>query len=137
MRSSDWSSDVCSSDLSVLPKQKAPLRCFIDANIHQQHKQYKYHTVKVKLFFLSALMIFQYAANCQNTTVLSGSVNREDGQPVAGAMISMLNTNFSVYAGNDGIFTIEEVPAGGYILRAEERRVGTECLSTCRSRWPQ
>src|SRR3546814_4144679 len=62
-------------------------------------------------------MIFQYAANCQTTTVLSGSVNREDGQPVAGAMISLLNTNFSVYAGNDGNFTIEEVPAGGYILQ--------------------
>src|SRR3546814_11781496 len=32
-------------------------------------------------------------------------------------MISLLNTNFSVYAGNDGNFTIEEVPAGGYILQ--------------------
>src|SRR3546814_18084745 len=27
-------------------------------------------------------------------------------------------------------------PAGSFTTRSEERRVGKECVSTCRSRWP-
>src|SRR3546814_15764054 len=111
MRISDWSSEVCSSDL----------RCFIDANIHQQHKQYKYHTVKVKLFFLSALMIFQYAANCQTTTVLSGSVHREDGQPVAGPRIRLLNTSLDRKSGLEGRSVTVWLDSGGILPSTQKK----------------
>ena len=30
---------------------------------------------------------------------------------------------------------IVDCPGGGYTHRSEERRVGKECVSTCRSRW--
>src|SRR3546814_15081537 len=41
---------------------------------------------------------------------------------------------------NLGMFGIDEMfpvinPPQALILRSEERRVGTECVSTCRSRW--
>src|SRR3546814_6581711 len=36
--------------------------------------------------------------------------------------------------GIDGSFYFKPEP-GGRLWRSEERRVGTECVSTCRSRW--
>src|SRR3546814_5718914 len=70
MRISDWSSDVCSSDLSIAT-----------------HK-------------VCALLPLKWLAS----------------------------------AGRYRLFT-EETPIGVWILRSEERRVGKECVSTCRSRW--
>src|SRR3546814_11045005 len=36
----------------------------------------------------------------------------------------------------DGTLNGKQVPTGAYYyLRSEERRVGKECVSTCRSRW--
>src|SRR3546814_6583785 len=38
--------------------------------------------------------------------------------------------------GRDGTeYWIAAIPLGGYVKRSEERRVGKECVSTCRSRW--
>src|SRR3546814_2773558 len=78
MRISDWSSDVCSSDLAGLGGQAYPVRQHID----QQMKL--------------------------------GKVCRP-GDDRAGTIISL----------------VENQEPG----RSEERRVGKECVSTCRSRW--
>src|SRR3546814_4738915 len=37
--------------------------------------------------------------------------------------------------GADELINYKEVPAWGARARSEERRVGKECVSTCRSRW--
>src|SRR3546814_11710286 len=78
MRISDWSSDVCSSDLRRVPSQ-------------------------VRLF----------AAHVDTET--KGSPSANVGQIVGGYRIGP----FTPYA----------------TFRSEERRVWTECVSTCRSRW--
>src|SRR3546814_2624656 len=78
MRISDWSSDVCSSDLAVGQ----------DAD-----------------FVLQA-----------------GEVN--------GVGLCRLDRDRAAVLENDG-----DVMVGHESLRSEERRVGKECVSTCRSRW--
>src|SRR3546814_5619041 len=77
MRISDWSSDVCSSDLKGVPVTSAT-KCVLDR--------------------LAALQVELAPRDpgCQS------GVNREDSRP---------------------------------FRRSEERRVGKECVSTCRSRW--
>src|SRR3546814_5668305 len=39
------------------------------------------------------------------------------------------------YAADPGPCIVVAVPSGGPCARSEERRVGKECVSTCRSRW--
>src|SRR3546814_5591959 len=77
MRISDWSSDVCSSDLGIL---------FISTNPRGIHH------ARPRTFE------------------------------------SRTNSNF-------GMARIAAVFSDGAIGRSEERRVGKECVSTCRSRW--
>src|SRR3546814_2295715 len=84
MRISDWSSDVCSSDL------QRPLARGIEEALSRE-------------FFPAVLQQLQQRA-------LTGQLQRLDDDLVLGA-------------------------AGIAGERSEERRVGKECVSTCRSRW--
>src|SRR3546814_9831695 len=89
MRISDWSSDVCSSDLRALRVNLAAFRTDY-----------------------SDLQISQLVPLCC-VVVTNAAKARIKG------------------------FEIETVvrPAAWLQLRSEERRVGKECVSTCRSRW--
>src|SRR3546814_13779599 len=96
MRISDWSSDVCSSDLPMIHdvvhafygriRQDAVLGPIFDGVIQDR---WDYHLAKMCDFWSSVLLM----------------TGRYDGRPM---------------------------PAH---IRSEERRVGKECVSTCRSRW--
>src|SRR3546814_1356828 len=84
MRISDWSSDVCSSDL-------------------------------IRNYLSSSLTIF-IEPICDQFEVPAGGeavVTLEDGRPRS----------------------IDVHPDNWISIRSEERRVGKECVSTCRSRW--
>src|SRR3546814_3758811 len=87
MRISDWSSDVCSSDLQV-GQGEADLALF-------------------KAMNNTGGILFKYPSSQINKTV-EAFVKMQQG---------------------------EEVEAMEFIMRSEERRVGKECVSTCRSRW--
>src|SRR3546814_10799325 len=88
MRISDWSSDVCSSDLQILFHEMEPTESLL------------------------ALRAWQ-------TDV---------------ALIDDLTVPTNLHEVN--IETVELIDDSLYaILRSEERRVGKECVSTCRSRW--
>src|SRR3546814_16098807 len=80
MRISDWSSDVCSSDLLGLGDQHQAL---------------------------------------EGDAQLGGGEQAEGGEPHGGHPCPVAGW------------------AGGGGERSEERRVGKECVSTCRSRWSQ
>src|SRR3546814_6071121 len=86
MRISDWSSDVCSSDLSDRPPVKG---------IDESEKEDSRKALDTEPFSALAFKIMT--------------------DPFVGSL-----TFFRVYSG---------------VLRSEERRVGKECVSTCRSRW--
>src|SRR3546814_15382751 len=94
MRISDWSSDVCSSDLLTACRQIAGIA--------------------------EAAGIASYGG-----TFLESSIGTSAGLQVAAAERSV--TFGSEFIG--GIWLADE------IVRSEERRVGKECVSTCRSRW--
>src|SRR3546814_12613618 len=95
MRISDWSSDVCSSDL--------------------QHEAGR----------VTAEWLADKLGGKGNIVVLTG---------VPGTSVDTQRTEAAkeVFAKHPDIKIIAEAPG---MWRSEERRVGKECVSTCRSRW--
>src|SRR3546814_18049628 len=96
MRISDWSSDVCSSDLLVAPGEIDDLR----------HLGFR-HLISID------------AADAEAPPV--------DVKHDAGGFLAVLVEKRLQHV-NDELHRC-------VIVRSEERRVGQECVSTCRSRW--
>src|SRR3546814_20960527 len=104
MRFSEWSSDVCSSDLI---NGEAGLGRFIDgADVDVDSRDIFEHLV------LGAM--------------IHGEVRHRSG---FGAIVDYSFMDLS--GKSDG----PVVPGAEIKARSEERRVGKECVSTCRSRW--
>src|SRR3546814_13145978 len=101
MRISDWSSDVCSSDL---------LHDTIKQAVQQQldglTSRFEASTAKMAETWNSALT--------EHSTSLLRTVSQSQSELQA-ALVSQDEKRLTV--------------------RSEERRVGKECVSTCRSRW--
>src|SRR3546814_10937539 len=100
MRISDWSSDVCSSDLRVMEM---------------------FRPLTNELKFGMLLRHIQQRDDPAGVRPDGGSVERSDPHPPIAARRN-----------------IEPKCArldSDYAMRSEERRVGKECGSTCRSRW--
>src|SRR3546814_10960188 len=96
MRISDWSSDVCSSDLG--------LRAVSDFEYEFQMAGMNRHLLpEVETLFMTPSDQYQF---------ISGTIVRE----------------IAILGGDVSKFVFPSV-------RSEERRVGKECVSTCRSRW--
>src|SRR3546814_13997223 len=93
MRISDWSSDVCSSDLSLFGGS-AGGEAAIDA-------------------------IF---------SIMPPTVSRTLAEPIREVMGA--RTGIFLWLG-----ALVALWTDGSLVRSEERRVGKECVSTCRSRW--
>src|SRR3546814_18287802 len=118
MRISDWSSDVCSSDLKALVSGGAPLN------------------PEIGVFFHSiGLTLLQGYGQTEAGPVIS--CNR----PSAGIKMDTVGPplmNTEVKIADDGEILVRgELVMKGYWRnqRSEERRVGKECVSTCRFRW--
>src|SRR3546814_14325914 len=108
MRISDWSSDVCSSDLQAIP-----------------------HLAE----WAKELYVFQRTPSMVNFRG-NTATDPEWAESLAPGWQEERINNFE-----DCLFTPNEVAtdlvADGWtdLARSEERRVGKECVSTCRSRW--
>src|SRR3546814_17273884 len=102
MRISDWSSDVCSSDLGTVTPEDAVAYA---ARILQDQLQL---FVNFEEPAQGASAPIGLAAAPAEAEAESGQINR--------------------YL----LKTVDELE----LSRSEERRVGQECVSTCRSRWP-
>src|SRR3546814_11237908 len=96
MRISDWSSDVCSSDLDKLPHN-----------------------------FLYAGFIARALPRAKIVCL------RRDPMDTCLSNFRQLFAPDSPYYD----YSFDLLDTGRYYLRSEERRVGKECVSTCRSRW--
>src|SRR3546814_14724833 len=118
MRISDWSSDVCSSDLgrqriNPILRRRGPTKSHVarSPSLHQNHP--------LQLYSCPA-EYFETALGCFET------------QPKAVCLSCNLPAHKSVRC-HGGM----QIEVGVFIQeqRSEERRVGKECVSTCRSRW--
>src|SRR3546814_11393383 len=98
MRISDWSSDVCSSDLVLI------------RNLYLSFDPTQRGWMEDRESYLPPVQL--------------GEVMR------AGSVGQVVESRHPEFAAGDLVQTI-----GGWQDRSEERRVGTECVSTCRSRW--
>src|SRR3546814_16895822 len=114
MRISDWSSDVCSSDLADMP----PIQIYGTTGKSWQASVIRH----VPLQGPCSLCLFPDSGPVALTACATGKVV----SPVNGKRIDAALPFLSFAAGL--------MPAAE-ILRTEERRVGKEGVSTCRSRW--
>src|SRR3546814_16565580 len=103
MRMSDWSSDVCSSDLeartSILPLENVPRA----------------------LAARDTRGLIKLVADGPTRKLLGAHILAPEGAD------SIQTAAMAIRCG----LTIDD------LARSEERRVGKECVSTCRSRWSQ
>src|SRR3546814_2410340 len=104
MRISDWSSDVCSSDLQG--KRRAYQTRTGDLALLRDHDTEL--TVAAQRRPTAALEAALQAARDRESARVADIMNGPD------------------------MLTMEQFAE---LLRSEERRVGKECVSTCRSRW--
>src|SRR3546814_16915771 len=104
MRISDWSSDVCSSDLL--------------GQIVNPHK-YKYHDVSL----IAPIQNAYHALAIDERRKPFAPSLWEKAPGWAGNLLQVWFAGVHRHVG------------GGYTPRSEERRVGKECVSTCRYRW--
>src|SRR3546814_11822436 len=101
MRISDWSSDVCSSDLRVIPRDND-----------------KVMEVDSKAF----------AAAVDRVATISTEKSRA-------VKLALKPDGIELSATSPDHGSASEQLTAVYSARSEERSVGKECVSTCRSRW--
>src|SRR3546814_18657134 len=100
MRISDWSSDVCSSDLPPFVRAK--------------HAPVDRHLQRVKLSPIQP----------KRAVMVAVARDRQDGGDARACGIKLERKR-----------NVGNKPVRRAIIRSEERRVGKECVSTCRSSW--
>src|SRR3546814_14285609 len=100
MRISDWSSDVCSSDLT--------------------------QTISPMIFVLSVRRAPQRLDLVVQAVAVVGDDAFDHREPVL---------DRPQFGAKLGVFLADQLDALHRLVRSEERRVGKECVSTCRSRW--
>src|SRR3546814_17693498 len=104
MRISDWSSDVCSSDLPSGEHFMAWLKQgIVSRRLIINDAKALVHTVSDTAYLVSPGVFQRYAREHPQVGMLAKQESQQDWQWVQ--------------------------------KRSEERRVGKECVSTCRSRW--
>src|SRR3546814_15196117 len=110
MRISDWSSDVCSSDLD-------------DQKFTEWGEQIS--ATERRAAAAERQTVDRYLARHLADRIGGEFAGRINGVTRFGVFVTLAET------GADGLVPIRSLPDD----RSEERRVGKECVSTCRSRW--
>src|SRR3546814_18847979 len=111
MRISDWSSDVCSSDLVRLTRALEVAERYAPEKV----------TNLMAVTGSQQVMLAVRFAEVQRRLVKELGLNTQ-----------VSNSDFVISAGDallNGVFSATA------FARSDERRVGKECVSTCRSRW--
>src|SRR3546814_12741036 len=114
MRISDWSSDVCSSDLAAAGAKAIATGSFGVAGAQGRADGEDFPIEDV----------FENLRRILSVTDLPVTIDMESGY---GADAAAVGTSVGIAR--------EAGAAGINMERSEERRVGKECVSTCRSRW--
>src|SRR3546814_16653631 len=124
MRISDWSSDVCSSDLLV-EAGKQILASFPDRLSTYARRRLEAMGVEI--------MLGKSLEDIDGDTLVIGGHRLRAGTIIWAAGIKASPAAFWLQAECD---RSGRVRVAADFSRSEERRVGQECVSTWRSRWP-
>src|SRR3546814_5417287 len=116
MRISDWSSDVCSSDL------------LSDAFLEGYHVT-RLHAKTLARFFVDAPQMIERVGRHLRQT--SGSRRGFSAADVQHDWNELRKAVVYAYIAFPNVIVV----TSPVYVRSEERRVGKECVSTCRSRW--
>src|SRR3546814_19606368 len=122
MRISDWSSDVCSSDLSIVPDQGFSCAHALAAHTYQ-----------------AVVAVAPMADEAATWIQTVAGVLAHESQPMVwrtptGMPVVQRYSEYTSKIVNMWLYDRKAlVPTG--TDRSEERRVGKECVSTCRYRW--
>src|SRR3546814_11542377 len=123
MRISDWSSDVCSSDLQTT----------INGNQTNLGDGRSLNLADIPAELLKQVDVYKTRTADQVEGGIAGTVNVELRRPMD------LNRGWTIAGSARGVYddiSKKTSPYGSLLVaRSEERRVGKECVSTCRSRW--
>src|SRR3546814_13817261 len=111
MRISDWSSDVCSSDLKHIEALLVEARQLVACTA--------IHRVEMRM----CRVLLDASARTHQRAHLT--LTQEELANILGVQRSTIAVAYSALQHNGLIHS----------RRSEERRVGQECVSTCRSRW--
>src|SRR3546814_15440046 len=127
MRISDWSSDVCSSDLH---EREGDYHTLVRVSVQGRDGE---RSVAGTLFSnrtprLVEMFGIKVEADLEGNMLY---IVNEDKPGFIGRLGSTLGEE----GVNIGTFHLGRRSAGGEAVRSEERRVGQECVGTCRSRW--
>lgn len=68
--------------------------------------------------FLLGLLLGPTGALAGTTGTISGTVRDREGNPVVAATLLVVGTRLGAYSGNDGSYTIQNVPPGTFSVRA-------------------
>src|SRR3546814_19358145 len=120
MRISDWSSDVCSSDLKWIPAGKSPM---CGNSICQDRR-----------FLARWMPSLEHYFHYRNLDVSTLKELCTRWTPEIARGYSKHSRHLAL---DDIKDSIEELRyyRNHFLRRSEERRVGKECVGTCRSRW--
>src|SRR3546814_11379872 len=124
MRISDWSSDVCSSDLHDADG---------DRNIPETFGALLRSYNNIGKIDIRGFRISRRSLRCLR---LAGYGLTSDQQPNQGR-VSAISTKDCWFQDNLPPNSFIGMICGRALRRSEERRVGKEGVSTCRSRWSQ
>src|SRR3546814_17565668 len=122
MRISDWSSDVCSSDLTASVEFKVVNQGLEAAN--GQWTDQVWLSLDDKITADDILV-----SSLQNPSAL-GSLEEYLSSSGTFTIPKRFRGTVYILVSTDSSNNVDEWPN-----RSEERRVGKECVSTCRSRW--
>lgn len=75
-------------------------------------------------------LLFQSSLYAQQVSKLSGTVRNNNGIAVAGAVVHLLNTNYSRTTDANGVFKFNEIPFGVYTLQTDAAGYATSLKRT-------
>jgi len=70
-----------------------------------------------RILLAAVLGLLSVSVAAQNNITIKGAVLSKDMQPVAGASVYLLNTNYGTVTNNAGVFSITRLRTGNYILQ--------------------